>query len=185
MPAIRFARSSALAPALLLRTLRLNCLTTAYADLWAELYDDAWRDEHWACSTGPASRHWRRQPDVEHDTPLRTERERRAALVEIDALVAVWLGIDADAADRHLPRPLPGPRPTTRRSPGSTPTARKIAGYTGTRSAQARPRSTGSSSRRTWRTRRRTRLRTDTRRRSTRPTGSPSTGRRMPPLPSA
>lgn len=28
--------------------------------------------------------------------PLRTEYERRAALVELDALVAVWLGITAD-----------------------------------------------------------------------------------------
>ena len=30
-------------------------------------------------------------------TPLRTEQGRRAALVEIDALVAVWLGVEADA----------------------------------------------------------------------------------------
>jgi hypothetical protein len=30
------------------------------------------------------------------ETPLRTEFERRAALVEIDALVATWLGIAAD-----------------------------------------------------------------------------------------
>lgn len=30
------------------------------------------------------------------ETPLRSECERRAALVEIDALVAVWLGISAD-----------------------------------------------------------------------------------------
>jgi hypothetical protein len=29
-------------------------------------------------------------------TPLRTERERRAALVELDALIAVWLGISAE-----------------------------------------------------------------------------------------
>lgn len=28
--------------------------------------------------------------------PLRTEHERRAALVELDALVSVWLGITAD-----------------------------------------------------------------------------------------
>ena len=30
------------------------------------------------------------------DTPLRTEYERRAALVEIDAVVALWLGWEAD-----------------------------------------------------------------------------------------
>jgi hypothetical protein len=31
-----------------------------------------------------------------YSTPLRTEYERRAALVEIDGLVAVWLGMSAD-----------------------------------------------------------------------------------------
>ncbi|MFF3919515.1 hypothetical protein ACFYZB_40050 [Streptomyces sp. NPDC001852] len=87
-----------LAPALLLRTLRLNCLTTAYADLWRDLYDPIW----------PTAEPWARDwpglqplndvtPDWRPDTPLRTERARRSALVEIDALVAVWLGMDADA----------------------------------------------------------------------------------------
>ncbi len=36
---------------------------------------------------GHVNRAWTRQ------TPLRTERVRRSALVELDALVAVWLGI--------------------------------------------------------------------------------------------
>ncbi|MFJ1614453.1 hypothetical protein ACIODT_15240 [Streptomyces sp. NPDC088251] len=88
-----------LAPALLLRTLRLNCLTTDYTDLWQELHDSTW----------PAYEPWARPwpymttelhavtPTWQRDTPLRTEYARRAALVEIDALVAVWLGMDADA----------------------------------------------------------------------------------------
>jgi hypothetical protein len=87
-----------LASALLLRTLRLNCLTTAFADLWTELYDPAWSGgERWACS-------WPGLPPLQEvtsdwlpQTPFRTERERRSALVEIDALVAVWLGMSADA----------------------------------------------------------------------------------------
>ncbi|MEV4019906.1 class I SAM-dependent DNA methyltransferase [Nonomuraea angiospora] len=86
-----------LAPALLLRTLRLNCLTNAYADLWAELYDPAWEQETWASlwpglkplAEGVATR-WH------YGTPLRTERERRAVLVELDAMVACWLGMTAD-----------------------------------------------------------------------------------------
>ena len=48
--------------------------------------------------SGLASRRWAmsaRPGSV--DTPLRTERARRSALVEIDALVAVWLGMDVDA----------------------------------------------------------------------------------------
>ncbi len=86
--------------ALLLRTLRLNCQTNAYARLWEELYDSTWQQDAWAATkTWPEAtlslaegvdRIWTR------DTPLRTEFTRRAALVEIDALVAVWLGISAD-----------------------------------------------------------------------------------------
>ncbi len=87
-----------LASALLLRALRLNCLTRAYADLWAELYDPTW------AASEPWARDWPRlqplnevSPDWRSETPLRSERARRSALVEIDALVAVWLGMDADA----------------------------------------------------------------------------------------
>ncbi|MEV1108171.1 class I SAM-dependent DNA methyltransferase [Micromonospora sp. NPDC049751] len=83
-----------LAPALLLRTLKLNCLTSAYSDLWKQLFDASWgAAEEWAIAwpgTTPLLTNrgpWR--PEV----PLRSEWERRAALVEIDAIVATWLGL--------------------------------------------------------------------------------------------
>ncbi|MEI5035387.1 hypothetical protein RB201_30140 [Streptomyces sp. S1A(2023)] len=89
-----------LAAMLILRTLRLNAQTDAYADLWAELYTPRWREDSWAASTewpitlrplsGEVASGWG------STTPLRSEYARRAALVEIDALVAVWLGISAD-----------------------------------------------------------------------------------------
>lgn len=85
-----------LAAALLLRTMRLNCLTGAYRRLWEELYVDSWRHDQWAVpwpntdSIGDIATDWRA------DTPLRREQARRAALVEIDALVSVWLGLSAD-----------------------------------------------------------------------------------------
>ncbi|MEH0547496.1 class I SAM-dependent DNA methyltransferase [Streptomyces sp. B21-105] len=88
-----------LAPALLLRTLRLNALTTHYAPLWTELFDPRWAGyEDWA---NPNWLHLKPlaaalKPTWEYSSPLRTEYERRAALVELDALVAVWLGITAD-----------------------------------------------------------------------------------------
>ncbi|WP_411072972.1 hypothetical protein [Streptomyces sp. cmx-4-25] len=87
-----------LAPALLLRTLRLNALTTTYADLWSELYDPKWPGyEPWAIDWPNLTTELHDvTPTWKRDTPLRTEYARRAALVEIDALVAVWLGIDAD-----------------------------------------------------------------------------------------
>ncbi|MFI9234956.1 hypothetical protein [Streptomyces sp. NPDC053079] len=85
-----------LAPALLLRTLRLNTLTAAYADLWAQLYDPKWPGyEPWAIEWPHLTTELHAvTPTWQRDTPLRTEYARRAALVEIDALVAVWLGID-------------------------------------------------------------------------------------------
>ncbi|MBF4133302.1 hypothetical protein [Streptomyces albidoflavus] len=87
-----------LAAALLLRTLRLNCLTQAYADLWEELYDPTWPAyEPWACDWPELQPLHAVGPAWTWNTPLRTERARRAALVEIDALVAVWLGVSADA----------------------------------------------------------------------------------------
>jgi hypothetical protein len=87
-----------LASALSLRALRLNCLTRAYADLWAELYDPVWSaDERWAYGWPKLQPLHEVTPEWRPDTPLRSERARRAALVEIDALVAVWLGMDADA----------------------------------------------------------------------------------------
>lgn len=87
-----------LASALLLRTLRLNCLTKAYAKLWAELYDPTWPDtEQWACNWPGLPPLADITPEWRRDTPLRTERARRSALVEIDALVAVLLKMDANA----------------------------------------------------------------------------------------
>ncbi|MGW3823118.1 class I SAM-dependent DNA methyltransferase [Streptomyces sp. NPDC005071] len=88
-----------LATPLLLRTLRLNCLTTAYAPLWEELFHPTWPGyEGWANPTWPnlAPLASALAPTWQYDTPLRTEYERRAALVELDALVSVWLGITAD-----------------------------------------------------------------------------------------
>jgi len=84
------------APYLLLRTLRLNCLTRDYAPLWDELYEPGFAADSW-------SRPFAEWPDLgvtEHEwtmeTPLRTDYERRAALVEIDALAALMLGLSAD-----------------------------------------------------------------------------------------
>ncbi|WP_028961373.1 hypothetical protein [Streptomyces sp. UNC401CLCol] len=88
-----------LARPLLLRILRLNALTEAYAQLWEELYDPTWPGyEDWANSGWPTLKPLAEhlKPRWEYSTPLRTEYERRAALVELDALVSVWLGITSE-----------------------------------------------------------------------------------------
>ena len=85
-----------LAEAMLLRTMRLNCLTDAYAPLWEELYRDAWHRDEWGAEwqglakLNSTNMLWR------HATPLRTERARRAALVELDVLAALMLHMSAD-----------------------------------------------------------------------------------------
>lgn len=85
---------------LLLRTLRLNAQTAAYAQLWTGQYDATWQQDFWAASAAWPSNAPLLTEGVAQawtpDTPLRSEFSRRAALVEIDALVAVWLGIAAD-----------------------------------------------------------------------------------------
>jgi hypothetical protein len=94
MPAPTFGHP--LEAALLIRTMRLNCLTGAYASLWSDLYSDSWRQESWAVDWLGLALLGEVGPDWECASPLRTEHERRAALVELDALVSVWLGISAD-----------------------------------------------------------------------------------------
>ncbi|GBF17240.1 hypothetical protein Br6_04646 [Rhodococcus sp. Br-6] len=80
------------------RALRLNCVTDAYADLWRECFDSATQSDSWAGGFD----HDRRRPLGEvgpewtRDTPLRIAADRRQALVEIDALVAIDLGLTAD-----------------------------------------------------------------------------------------
>lgn len=67
--------------------------------LWAELFNPQWSGyEDWANPNWPVLSPLAAnlKPTWEYTTPLRTELERRAALVELDALVAVWLGITAD-----------------------------------------------------------------------------------------
>ncbi|WP_019030804.1 Eco57I restriction-modification methylase domain-containing protein [Salinispora arenicola] len=81
---------------LLLRTLRLNCLTHDYAPLWAELFDEAWLADRWADPTLERTPLGSVRPEWSAVTPLRTDYDRRLALVEIDALVAIMLGLTAE-----------------------------------------------------------------------------------------
>lgn len=73
-----------------LRTFALNCLTTHYADLWSECWDEAFRQQHWAKQDPrlPNEFFSNLTPTWQRDCALRTDYERRQALVEIDVLVA-------------------------------------------------------------------------------------------------
>ncbi|MFD0857294.1 Eco57I restriction-modification methylase domain-containing protein [Actinomadura adrarensis] len=79
---------------LVLRTLRLNCLTAAYSELWEELYQANWRTDEWTITAAPLEQVGAVGAQWEPTTPLRKESERRMAFVEIDVLAAMMLGID-------------------------------------------------------------------------------------------
>ena len=88
-------RDHALVPELILRALRLNCLTADYAPLWEELFDPGWQQDSWTRDV-PSPPMGDVSPQWTMATPLRRDAERRHALVEIDALAAVMLGITAE-----------------------------------------------------------------------------------------
>lgn len=75
------------------RTLILNCLTKYYADLWQELWQDEYKAEQWSIDDprlkpfDTLTREW------QWATPLRNYFERRQALVEIDVIAAMALGL--------------------------------------------------------------------------------------------
>jgi len=76
-----------------LRSLQLNCLTDAYAQLWEKCWDDSFLDDHAILHRhrpGIVTREWTA------DVPLRRAVDRRNAQVEIDALVALMLGVPID-----------------------------------------------------------------------------------------
>jgi hypothetical protein len=80
---------------LLTRALALNCLTTHYADLWTECWDESFRDEQWLGDDPRLDADfWRNlTPEWQRNCALRTDFSRRWALVELDVLVARELGL--------------------------------------------------------------------------------------------
>ncbi len=75
------------------RTLLLNCLTSHYADLWSSCWRDKYADETWSKADARLKPFNGLQPDWAWETPLRNYYERRQALVEIDVLAAMALGL--------------------------------------------------------------------------------------------
>ncbi|MYW75263.1 MULTISPECIES: restriction endonuclease subunit M [Pseudonocardia] len=88
----------ALQPELLLRTLRLNAVADAYGDLWTACWSLAFPSDTW---TGGMAHPRRSRLGAVRvawtvDTPLRIAADRRQAQLEIDAIVALTLGLTAD-----------------------------------------------------------------------------------------
>jgi hypothetical protein len=86
-------------PAIVSRSLALNCLTSHYAPLWEEVFDLEFAEQSWSQPDNQRlpqgfwqnlTRDWTRH------NALRSDYARRMALVEIDVLVAQALGLTLD-----------------------------------------------------------------------------------------
>lgn len=82
-------------PGLLVRALMLMCLTTQYTDLWAQAFERSFALDRWAKGDPRLdnAKFANLTPGWTRDCPLRTDYERRQALVEIDVLTAMALGL--------------------------------------------------------------------------------------------
>ena len=79
--------------ALYSRTLLLNCLTTHYADLWNDCWREEYKQETWSKDDSRLKPFSQLHEDWSWDIPLRNYFERRQALVEIDVISAMALGL--------------------------------------------------------------------------------------------
>lgn len=75
------------------RTLMLNCLTTAYRELWEEQWQDGFAGQAWSSDDPRLPAFSRLSPHWQRGNALRTAYARRQALVEIDVLTAMALGL--------------------------------------------------------------------------------------------
>ncbi len=83
---------------LYIRALSLNSLTNHYSELWQEMFDETFKEDNWTnvkdiLNKGffnQLTRTWKRT------NALRSDYERRQALVEIDVLASIALGITLD-----------------------------------------------------------------------------------------
>lgn len=77
------------------RTLLLNCITCAYTEFWSELYDESFKSDAWSKEDVRLNNSIFSNSSSEWNATsfLRTEYQRRQALLEIDVLVALSMGI--------------------------------------------------------------------------------------------
>lgn len=80
------------------RALLLNCLTSYHRELWTDCWREAYREDGWAKADPRLSpaRFQGLTSEWQWETPLRSDYERREALVELDVLTAMALGMSLE-----------------------------------------------------------------------------------------
>ena len=81
---------------LLLRALRLNCVTARFAPLWAELFDALWAVDRFVAADDSSLRLGDVTKEWSAAIPLRTDYDRWLAVCELDAIVALLLGLSEE-----------------------------------------------------------------------------------------
>ena len=80
-------------PSLICRVLRLNCVNNWYKDLWERCYDPTFSELEWTYDDKRLSSFKDLSKEYNENVLLRNEFERRQALVEIDVISAMALGL--------------------------------------------------------------------------------------------
>lgn len=82
--------------ALKIRVLALNCLTTAYKELWEKQFDEIFKTDDWTQSLRALNSDWFNYltPKWTRNCALRSDLMRRQALLELDVLTAQAMGLD-------------------------------------------------------------------------------------------
>lgn len=78
------------------RTLLLNCLTEFYAPIWEEMWYENYKNESWSKIDKRLKSFSNITSNWQWSTPLRNWFERRQALVEIDVITAMALGLSME-----------------------------------------------------------------------------------------
>ena len=78
------------------RTLMLNCMTKYYADLWNNNYHPSFKQQEWSSSDNRLKPFNSLTEMWDVNIPLRNDFERRMALVEIDVISAMAIGLTLD-----------------------------------------------------------------------------------------
>jgi hypothetical protein len=78
------------------RTLRLNCLTEHFSEMWENHYQDKFRFDSFSKKDSRLSEWSSLSKKWDENVPLRNDFERRQALIELDVLSALVIGLSLD-----------------------------------------------------------------------------------------